>query len=272
MAKPEFIPGGRLPAALLNTVAQQSHDAVNAQGSGDVGFFNTGQGVLVTSSSPETVPRAAIKILCHNVGTAQVEPFNAAVIVGAAYETNDPGIHGQHVLNIRRAGTSVSDETLANVWATESIAAGMAKECWIQGVVLVKLKHHVADYDFGTPEAPLDPTASTVLSASLDVSNSNLVLTGRVDSTYKYPVLWEEPVATPWLTEHYALILAGGGGGGIEPVRLVDVLPAIPTAGMEEVRWKSYDGGTGDDQVWRAYAGDSKWTATQRFTTKSGVP
>jgi len=56
------------------------------------------------------------------------------------------------------------------------------------------------------------------------------------------------------------------------PVKLVLALPPIPSIGKSEVRWTSAGGGTGDDQNWIANAGDTKWTPTQRFSNKSGVP
>ena len=55
-------------------------------------------------------------------------------------------------------------------------------------------------------------------------------------------------------------------------VDTVDDLPSIPASGMREVFWTSSGSGTGDDQVWRAYAGQSEWTPTQKRTTKSGTP
>lgn len=63
-----------------------------------------------------------------------------------------------------------------------------------------------------------------------------------------------------------------GGWVLIAPVITVEVLPVLPTTGFEEVFWTSVGAGTGDDQVWRAHAGDTKWTPTQRFTSHSGVP
>lgn len=52
---------------------------------------------------------------------------------------------------------------------------------------------------------------------------------------------------------------------------VVETLPPIPTTGMKEVYWTSADTGTGDDQVWRAYKGDTEWSPTQRLTDKSGA-
>ena len=64
-----------------------------------------------------------------------------------------------------------------------------------------------------------------------------------------------------------------------EPVR---ALPEIPTAGIKYVFWQSattapedfgdppLDAGTGDDQVWMAYAGQTEWTPTQNYTDLSG--
>lgn len=53
---------------------------------------------------------------------------------------------------------------------------------------------------------------------------------------------------------------------------VVQTLPAIPTTGMKEVYWTSTGAGTGDDQVWRAFAGQSQWFPTQRLTDLSGNP
>lgn len=64
----------------------------------------------------------------------------------------------------------------------------------------------------------------------------------------------------------------GFGGMGGYNVGIVTALPAIPTSGMKEVYWTSGGGGTGDNQVWRAYAGQSVWYPTQKFTSKSGTP
>lgn len=52
----------------------------------------------------------------------------------------------------------------------------------------------------------------------------------------------------------------------------VTALPAIPGTGVKEVYWTSSGGGSGDNQVWRAHAGQSAWTPTQKTTTKSGTP
>ena len=65
---------------------------------------------------------------------------------------------------------------------------------------------------------------------------------------------------------------SGGGGGGSSNVATVSALPAIPLKGLLEVYWTSAGGGSGDDQVWRAFKGQTKFTATQFRTTKSGLP
>ncbi len=63
----------------------------------------------------------------------------------------------------------------------------------------------------------------------------------------------------------------GGRGAGLS-VQTVLVLPAIPATGAQFVYWTSAGAGTGDDQIWVAYAGQSAWTPMQKFTTLSGVP
>ena len=55
-------------------------------------------------------------------------------------------------------------------------------------------------------------------------------------------------------------------------IETVLTLPAIPTSGCRMVFWTSTGGGTGDNQVWMAYAGQTAYTPMQKYTTKSGVP
>jgi hypothetical protein len=53
------------------------------------------------------------------------------------------------------------------------------------------------------------------------------------------------------------------------------VLPPIPASGCQMVFWQSSTtatGGTGDDQVWMAYAGQLEWTPSQIYTDKNGTP
>lgn len=75
----------------------------------------------------------------------------------------------------------------------------------------------------------------------------------------------------------------GAAGGVAAPytVARVDALPDIPSSGMLEVFWNASladdpengtFAGTGDGQVWRAYAGQIRWTPTQKFTSKVGLP
>lgn len=54
---------------------------------------------------------------------------------------------------------------------------------------------------------------------------------------------------------------------------VVTALPAIPVEeGAYFCKWISTDGGTGDDQMWTATAGQDKWTPMQYPTTLSGTP
>ena len=55
-------------------------------------------------------------------------------------------------------------------------------------------------------------------------------------------------------------------------IEKVETLPAIPTSGGRFVFWTSEGDGTGDDQIWVAYAGQTAWTPLQKFTTLSGAP
>lgn len=68
-----------------------------------------------------------------------------------------------------------------------------------------------------------------------------------------------------------SIVMGSVGGASVSAILVVETLPPIPNAGMEEVYWTSVGAGTGDDQVWRAYAGQSSWTPTQKLTTLSGV-
>lgn len=55
-------------------------------------------------------------------------------------------------------------------------------------------------------------------------------------------------------------------------IEKVLALPPIPTSGGRFVFWTSEGAGTGDDQIWVAYAGQTAWTPMQKYTTKSGTP
>jgi hypothetical protein len=61
------------------------------------------------------------------------------------------------------------------------------------------------------------------------------------------------------------------GGGGLS-VSTVEVLPEIPATGARFVYWTSVGAGTGDDQIWVAYAGQDRWYALQRPSLLSGIP
>lgn len=64
------------------------------------------------------------------------------------------------------------------------------------------------------------------------------------------------------------------GMTGLEATPVL-VLPPIPTTGWQVVFWQSSTtatGGTGDDQVWMAYAGQLEWTPAQNYTDKNGTP
>ena len=67
----------------------------------------------------------------------------------------------------------------------------------------------------------------------------------------------------------------GGDGDGVASglrIAKVLVLPPIPTSGARLVFWTSEGTGTGDDQIWVAYAGQTAYTPMQKNTTNSGVP
>ena len=64
---------------------------------------------------------------------------------------------------------------------------------------------------------------------------------------------------------------SSGGGSGFS-VDVVETLPPIPTAGYRVVFWSSTGSGVGDDQLWEAYSGQSRWYPCQKPTTLSGAP
>jgi len=55
-------------------------------------------------------------------------------------------------------------------------------------------------------------------------------------------------------------------------VPTVEVLPAIPATGSKTVYWTSAGAGTGDDQEWKAHAGQTAYTATQFTSSLDGEP
>lgn len=67
-----------------------------------------------------------------------------------------------------------------------------------------------------------------------------------------------------------------GGGGGLS-IQWVKELPAIPTAPQTSriVFWAGADrleGGTGDNQLWTASTGDTRWyPCGAKFTDKTGL-
>lgn len=67
----------------------------------------------------------------------------------------------------------------------------------------------------------------------------------------------------------------GGGGGGSTAITIeeVNTLPPIPTKGWKRVYWRSpAQGGTGDGQLWEAYAGYERWAPCNFLTDKQGIP
>jgi len=71
-----------------------------------------------------------------------------------------------------------------------------------------------------------------------------------------------------------AIITAGAGmGAAVSGLRIdiVEELPPIPDYGGRFVFWTSAGAGTGDNQIWMAFAGQTRWTPSQYPTTKSGL-
>jgi hypothetical protein len=77
------------------------------------------------------------------------------------------------------------------------------------------------------------------------------------------------------LGDNVTIKSAGGSDTSVASglrIAKVLVLPSIPSSGARMVFWTSEGTGTGDDQIWVAYAGQTAYTPMQRYTTKSGVP
>jgi hypothetical protein len=73
----------------------------------------------------------------------------------------------------------------------------------------------------------------------------------------------------------------GSGGGGSTVINIdgsfnieeVNTLPPIPTKGWKRVYWRTpAQGGTGDGQMWEAYAGYERWAPCNFLTDKEGRP
>jgi len=70
----------------------------------------------------------------------------------------------------------------------------------------------------------------------------------------------------------------GRGGGGDSSadawkIEEVNTLPPIPTKGWKRVYWRTpAQGGTGDGQMWEAYAGYERWAPCNFLTDKEGRP
>jgi hypothetical protein len=71
----------------------------------------------------------------------------------------------------------------------------------------------------------------------------------------------------------------GGGSGGVDlttgtfKIEEVNTLPPIPTKGWKRVYWRTPEqGGTGDGQMWEAYAGYTRWAPCNFLTDKQGIP
>jgi hypothetical protein len=91
--------------------------------------------------------------------------------------------------------------------------------------------------------------------------------------------IWDAIIAAPPLgkrvvNNQIVLTYRGNGFGMGLDIEPVAVLPAIPDEGGQLVFWMSsatISGGTGDDQVWMAYAGQTEWYPMQMYTECSGA-
>jgi len=77
-----------------------------------------------------------------------------------------------------------------------------------------------------------------------------------------------------WMLRNMNTSAASGTSvsGSAFSVDTVEILPAIPDEGYQMVFWTSVGAGTGDDQTWEAFAGQSRWYPCQKPTTLSGTP
>lgn len=65
---------------------------------------------------------------------------------------------------------------------------------------------------------------------------------------------------------------SSSSSGSSFDVPSVPVLPPISDTGYQKVFWTSADGGSGDNQTWDTYTGQTRWYPCQKPTTLSGVP
>jgi hypothetical protein len=78
-----------------------------------------------------------------------------------------------------------------------------------------------------------------------------------------------------WMLRNMNTSAASGTGDGTGTsfsVEVVESLPAIPTVAYKMVFWTSAGAGTGDDQTWEAFPGQTRWYPCQKPTTLSGAP
>jgi len=284
-----FRPGQHLSARHVNNLSESVDAVMNITGDG-VNFTTSRQGVTAQKTDPPSQTPQGLRIIGKNVSEVDLSPFQPAVVNGAPYGYDDPGIFDKPVVHIYPPQNG-NDYLYPAVVPLDHIPAGTAGECWVMGTVLVQVIHDITQYDFGTVEEPLYPsafTAKTVVSNG-SLSDSYFVASPSIEDP-GYTVLWEEPVDYPWLNWHYALVLLGGGGGtgsvaeeasrGQFSCPTVYTLPEIPTTAgrFRMVFWTnevnpddSEEVGTGDNKVWWTRTGLTRWYPFL-YTTKAGTP
>jgi hypothetical protein len=127
-------------------------------------------------------------------------------------------------------------------------------------------------------------------------STQAIATTGAAGSSGNFSRADHVHVGLPWITATNAAGLASGGNPAgvlgwastdlqwyihagsdswlrhLVTCEIVNTLPAVPSVGSRRVFWRSTSGGTGDDQIWEAHAGQSRWYPSQKPTNKSGTP
>ena len=180
--------------------------------------------------------------------------------------TNDPSIIGD--IADTTINQRLSDETPEDIATTGDV--GVSTD-------LAHVDHVHGGYD---PPVPATTTPTAIASSGSIGADEGKYANEK--HTHAGVVVGDLPVTDPGTPENIGVAGATGSETrwakgdhvhkGALAVETVDALPAIPTTGMLEVFWTSVSTGDGDDQVWRAYVGQTAYTPTQFTSSLSGTP
>lgn len=194
-------------------------------------------GVSVSAADPFKAPPSQLCVRAHNAGSAGLDKFAAAVILGF-YHDDASGVPVGLVLSVSAADSETTGN--AAVVTMDAIPAGSVGYVAIQGLAVARVS--------GTFE---------------DMGNCGVTEDGA------YFEIGSGSVSCIWAEEgteeRYGIVMLGGGG---LTIRSVADLPPIPASGMDVVFWT---GGT-PPQVWWTDSGASVWYPGYRWTADSGTP